>query len=165
MTNEYLHLERQGNNRLERFCGFSQYNSTGDGDKTESLIVCSFNIQNLVAHDLDLSSDSVTSGSDCLALTETWMDKDKTFDIPVFKHIESKECDRHGDDDVQQPRTSRGTGKKLSGLTLQWHGGLQESENVQGPCRETSSTTADTAVFCIQLSTGCSCRRRRTSGS
>jgi hypothetical protein len=45
------------------------------------------------------------------------MDKDKTFDIPGFKHIESKECDRYGDDDDQQPSTSRGTlKKKRSGL-------------------------------------------------
>jgi hypothetical protein len=48
---------------------------------------------------------------------ETWMDKDKTFDIPGFKHIESKECDRHYDGDDQQPSSSRGTGKrKRSGL-------------------------------------------------
>jgi hypothetical protein len=57
---------------VEKFCGFNQYNTIvdddGDGDKTESFIVCTINIQNLVAHNLDLSSDPVTSRSDYLAL-------------------------------------------------------------------------------------------------
>jgi hypothetical protein len=33
------------------------------------------------------------------------MDKDKTFDIPGFKHTESKECDRHSDEDDQQAKS------------------------------------------------------------
>jgi hypothetical protein len=117
MRDEYLRLERHHlyteTTEIEKFCGFSQYNNTTD-DKTESFIVCTFNIQSLVAHNLDLSSGSVTSPSDYLALTETWMDKDKTFDIPGFK--ESNQCDRHGDDDNQQPSTSHATGKECSGL-------------------------------------------------
>jgi hypothetical protein len=31
------------------------------------------------------------------------MDKDKTFDIPDFKHIESKERDRHDDETTNSP--------------------------------------------------------------
>jgi hypothetical protein len=84
MTEEYLRLETSpvhGNKTLRNSVDSINTTTLLTTTTKESFIVCTLNIQSLVAHNLDLSSDPVTSRSDYLALMETWMDKVKTVDI------------------------------------------------------------------------------------